>query len=81
MLSDFLIFTLPAGRASGRFCRHRRLDINVDFFGLAAAKPLTAKSKQDDGHDDYKNYQHRDNACSAPATTTIISHKIAPFVL
>jgi hypothetical protein len=69
--------------SSGRFTWHGwRLDIYIDFLGLAAAtaEKLAAEEEERGGHDDHKDHQYcyDRRVAAAAATTIIISHKIDP---
>jgi hypothetical protein len=65
---------------SGRFAGHGgRVDVYVDFFGLAAAaEKLAAEEKERTGNDDDKDYNYRHDCGVAAATAIFIRHKIDP---
>src|SRR5205823_14392608 len=55
-----------------------RLDIYIDFLGLAAtANKLATEEEDRGGNDDHKDHQYCHD-CGAAAATIIISHKIHP---
>jgi hypothetical protein len=74
--------------SSGRFSGHGfsglrwRLDVYIDFLGLAAAtaEKLAAEDDERGDNDDHKDHQygHDCGVAAATATTIIISHKIDP---
>jgi hypothetical protein len=66
--------------SSGRFTRHGwRLDVYLDFLGLAAATKLTAEKEEErSGNDDQKDHKYGHHCGVAAATTIVISHKIYP---
>ncbi|PYK50674.1 MAG: hypothetical protein DME51_05180 [Verrucomicrobia bacterium] len=65
--------------SSGRFSGNGwRLDIYIDFLGLAAtANKLATEEEDRGGNDDHKDHQYGHD-CGAAAATIIISHKIHP---
>jgi hypothetical protein len=70
--------------SSGRFtrygCRYSwRLDVYIDFLGLAAAtaEKLAAEEKESGDNDDHKDHEYGHD-CGVAAATIIISHKIYP---
>ena len=63
---------------SGRFSGNGwRLDVYIDFLGLAAAtaEKLAAEEKERGGNDDNKDHEYGHH-CRVAAATVIISHKI-----